>query len=284
MTIPDCTRPIGAHAYRTAAGAYAARGWHVLPVRPAGKVPCTPRGLKDATTDGSTLDGWWRRWPTANIGVGTGSRSGGLLVVDLDGSAGLESWHELCRVEGPLPRTLTSITGRGGRHLYFHSDTACRSTAGLLADGIDTRAEGGYVVAPPSTHASGHRYAWLDPDAPVMQAPDWLVERLSAGIPPISSIPVRWRTHPEAETGLRVLNQEACLVATTPPGSRNLQLFRSTAALAELAAGGEILLASIWDRMEAAAMEAGLPPREATRTIASGIRAGSRNPRRFQSR
>ena len=159
---------------------YAAREWHLVPLHypingrcscgkqncptPA-KHPLTPNGLKDATTNSEQIREWWQRWPDANIGIVTGQVSG-IVVVDVDaGHGGLESWAELQDIHGRI-NTLTSLTGGGGMHLWFQAPAdELKSTAGTIAPGIDTRAEGGYVVAPPSLHISGQRYAW-EPEGP----------------------------------------------------------------------------------------------------------------------
>ena len=154
---------------------YAARGRHVFPVhwprdgvcscgRPdcgsPAKHPLTTNGLRDATTNSEQIREWWQRWPDANIGIVTGQASG-IVVVDVDaGKGGLQSWAELQDIHGRID-TLTSLTGGGGMHLWFQAPAdELKSTAGTIAPGIDTRAEGGYVVAPPSLHISGQRYAW----------------------------------------------------------------------------------------------------------------------------
>src|SRR5881394_3129330 len=102
--------------------------------------------------------GWLRQWAEAGIGVVTGAISG-LVVVDVDaGHGGNESLEQLEREHGPMPTTLECRTGGGGRHLYFaHPGGLARNKVGL-APGIDIRADGGYVVAPPSLHASGVQY------------------------------------------------------------------------------------------------------------------------------
>jgi hypothetical protein len=69
-------------------------------------------------------------------------------------------------------------TGGGGRHLYFaHPGPILRNRVGL-ATGIDLRGDGGYVVAPPSLHASGKPYRWER--APnvcrLAPLPDWLIQ------------------------------------------------------------------------------------------------------------
>jgi hypothetical protein len=100
-------------------------------------------------------------------------------VVDVDGHKGQESIAELEQIHGPLPQTLTSQTGRG-RHLWFgYPEKEIKTSAGKLGEGIDIRADGGYVVVPPSTHASGRRYRWENPDTPVVSMPDWMVSKLT---------------------------------------------------------------------------------------------------------
>ena len=120
----------------------------------------TEHGLIDATIDVDTITMWWSTWPDANIGIRTGQISG-VVVLDIDAkSEGLESWAELQDIHARVD-TLTCHTGGGGMHLYFKAPPdELKSTAGQIARGVDTRAEGGYVVAPPSMHISGQRYWW----------------------------------------------------------------------------------------------------------------------------
>ena len=103
----------------------------------------------------------------------------GLLVVDIDvGHGGGESLEHLEREHGPMPTTVECWTG-GGRHLYFaHPGGLVRNKVGL-PPGIDIRADGGYVVAPPSLHASGLRYIWIEGRTPessgIAPVPDWML-------------------------------------------------------------------------------------------------------------
>lgn len=103
---------------------------------------------------------WWTTWPDANIGIRTGQVSG-IVVLDIDAkNGGLESWRDLQDLHGRVD-TLTYYTGGGGLHLYFEAPPdELKSTTGDIASGVDTRAEGGYVIAPPSLHISGERYIW----------------------------------------------------------------------------------------------------------------------------
>ena len=182
-----------------AAQAYAAIGWRIFPVhgidtdgrctcgKPAcgGKHPITAQGFKDASSDPERIHAWWGRHPDANVGIPTGPASG-LLVIDIDEGKGWESADRL-EADGDLfSSTRVVKTGGGGLHLYFHypEGMTIRNSTGNLAPGIDVRAAGGYVIAPPSLHRSGNRYTWgrldgLDGgDGEIAPAPGWLLERL----------------------------------------------------------------------------------------------------------
>ncbi len=143
---------------------YAGLGFAVFPLRPRDKRPATEGGFKAATTDARQIAEWWDRCPGYNIGMATGAISGGLVVIDLDidkdkgvdGYGTLKKWQES---HGALPETWQSITGRGGYHLFYKDAASNKSRAGLY-EGIDVRADGGYVVAPPSVHPNGRRYEW----------------------------------------------------------------------------------------------------------------------------
>ncbi|MBL8722520.1 MAG: bifunctional DNA primase/polymerase [Planctomycetes bacterium] len=157
-----------------AALAYAARGWHVLPVD-AAKRPLVAWGA-ERTTDAETIRGWWRRWPHAGVAIAT--KPSGLVVVDIDVP---DAW---AAVTGPEPDgcALVASTPRGGRHLFYAEPGAgmvCTATARW--PGIDIRAaggeHGGYVVAPP---APGREWQVGDPldEADLQPMPAWLAEHL----------------------------------------------------------------------------------------------------------
>ncbi len=181
----------------TAALGYAQRGWPVLPLHTperdgcsckranctsVGKHPRTRKGLSDATTNQGQIRTWWAQWPDANIGILTGGESG-LLVVDVDnkgGKNGSENLAVLASQCGGLPPTLTASTGNG-EHLFFnHPSVPMKNSASKIADGVDVRAERGYVVAAPSLHASGKRYAWRDAAQKLADVPAWLLANMIA--------------------------------------------------------------------------------------------------------
>lgn len=163
-----------------AARAYAARGWSVIPFEPKGKRPSIAWlefQKRRATQD--EIDAWFRHRRDANVGIVTGAVSD-VVVLDIDvAHGGAESLSELENEHGPLPITVEAATGGGGRHLYFaHPGGTVPNRVGL-APGIDVRGDGGCVVAPPSLHASGRRYAWAIDRAPgearLAPMPRWLL-------------------------------------------------------------------------------------------------------------
>jgi Bifunctional DNA primase/polymerase, N-terminal len=169
----------GVNALLGSALACAARGWPVLPCK--GKVPLTPHGLHDASTDGATIRAWWAKWPDANVGVRTG-RESGLVVIDADGEEGHVTLRAHEREHGKLPRTLSTKTPHDGSHFVFQhpGDREIRNSAGRLGEGLDVRADGGYVVVPPSRGDNGRNYE-LDENAPPAPLPQWLLALLVLG-------------------------------------------------------------------------------------------------------
>lgn len=124
---------------------YAACGWRVFPLAPYAKVPTKgSRGYLDATTDADTIRAWWTATPKANIGIATGEASG-LVVIDEDPRNGgdADQLH--------MPPTLTAFSWSGGRHFYYaYAAPLDGDNHGKIAEGIDAKADGGYIVAPPS--------------------------------------------------------------------------------------------------------------------------------------
>jgi KaiC/GvpD/RAD55 family RecA-like ATPase len=160
---------------------YASLGWAVFPLVPREKIPLLSKakggnGLKDASADVDTVTAWWTRYPDANIGLTTGASSG-LVVVDVDGADG----EAALAVYGDLPLTVESTTGKG-RHLLFRGAPEIRNSAGKLGPQLDVRAEGGYIVAPPSIHPNGGTYRWASGRHPGKLTPADLPESIAKRI------------------------------------------------------------------------------------------------------
>jgi hypothetical protein len=159
---------------------YLRRGWSVIPVRPHDKRPAI-RWLEyqHRLASEDEIKDWYQRWPDGNVGIVTGEVSG-LVVLDIDPKHdGDSSLAELIQEHGPLPHTIEAISGGGGRHVYFaHPGGIVRNKVGLVP-GIDLRGDGGCVVAPPSVHASGKCYSWLQGHDPqhttLAPSPIWLL-------------------------------------------------------------------------------------------------------------
>ena len=173
-SLPDSLSPAG----RAALG-YAGLGWSVLPLGAKSKRPLIAwRALEARRAGGAEIQGWFRRWPDANVGIVTGAISR-LIVLDIDPKHGGEiGLAALVRRHGPLRPTVEAATGGGGRHFYFASPGGeIRNRAGL-AQGIDLRGDGGYIVAPPSIHPSGRPYAWVagrsPHEFPLAPMPPWI--------------------------------------------------------------------------------------------------------------
>lgn len=170
---------------------FAKRGWPVLPLHyPAGsgcsckkdncssvgKHPITKNGLKDASSGQATILKWWKDSPQANVGILTGKISG-LVVLDIDPRHGGDnSLEQLEQEHGRLPDTLKVRTGGNGWHYYFkHPGIEIKNKANILP-GLDLRGDGGYVVAPPSLHASQQTYHWDGDTTEICKLPDWLMQ------------------------------------------------------------------------------------------------------------
>ena len=140
-----------------------------------GKHPRTEHGYKDATTDESVIRTWWIKYPSANLAIATGTISN-LLVLDVDvKSGGLESLQELENRYGSLEGHRQVTSGGGGKHFYFQAQNMQIKTKIKILPGIDLIGNSGAIVAPPSIHASGRRYTWVN-DFPIQEMPSWLLQ------------------------------------------------------------------------------------------------------------
>jgi hypothetical protein len=263
-----------------AALALAGAGFPVFPLRPRCKVPLIPRerggrGCLDATADPGQVRAWWSRWPDANIGLACGAAS---WALDVDGEGGLATLADLEDLHRWLPVGPASVTGSGGMHLLFAGSDRVRNSAKRLGARLDTRASGGYVVAPPSVHPdTGGRYAWLsgrDPwSAPPPEAPDWLLDLLDPPQPARPAAP-KAKPRPAATSYVtKAFERELEAVALAGDGQRNQTLNKAAFSLGRFVAKGELDAVDVGEALVGAALAAGLSRHEASRTVASGLRA-----------
>ncbi|MGZ4254818.1 MAG: bifunctional DNA primase/polymerase [Solirubrobacteraceae bacterium] len=186
-------------ALRDAATAYAGRDLPIFPIHAIvnGRCGCGARvcpdvgkhpaekGWQKSIASVRAAESIWRdTGPERGIGLACGSRAG-CFVVDIDPRhGGNEALNELLHQHGPMSGTWAAQSGSGGLHLFFAypDDGEVRNSAGKIGPGIDVRGAGGFVVLPPSRHASGSRYRWLSPPdtLDLAPAPDWLLDRIRA--------------------------------------------------------------------------------------------------------
>ena len=161
-----------------AALSYAEKGYSIFPCAPRGKKPLTKNGFHDATKDPEMIKKYWKNFPFANIGMPTGSDNG-IVVIDVDKGGDLSLFGR------ELPETVESATGGGGRHIiYRHPGYPVKNTTGghLGLQGVDSRADGGYIIVAPSVHESGESYIWENSfeDIELADPPTWWLDLLKS--------------------------------------------------------------------------------------------------------
>jgi hypothetical protein len=240
-----------------------------------------------ATTDADRITAWWRRHPQDNVAIATGPA--GLVVIDLDvadpgeprpaewpdARSGIDVFDALAARNGGLPRTTFTVgTAGGGRHLYYRVPgigAPWRNTAGRVGWHIDSRAAGGYVVAPGSV-VGGHPYVIVHA-APVLELPRWLAALLTAPTspPPLPSVVPRRHS---AGYGACALHSEVQRVLDAPCGLRNAALNRAAWNLGRHVATGLLARQDVEEALRAAGEAAGgQTPAGVVATIRSAIDA-----------
>ncbi|MET9961469.1 bifunctional DNA primase/polymerase [Streptomyces sp. NPDC006326] len=290
------------NALLTAALASADRGWPVFPLRPHDKRPalhgedhCTLTGPcaaghakweQRATTDRAAIVRCWTHKPY-NVGIATGPA--GLLVVDLDrpkpnsksdAPDGATTFKALCERAGQaVPTTYRVWTPSGGEHLYFTAPAGLRlgNTAGRIGPHIDTRAHGGYVVAPGSTTPAG-TYAVIEPD-PVAELPTWIPPLLETPKPTATVTPLRLPAVSGTLAANAALDRECTLVRAAPEGEGNNTLNRSAFKVGRFVAWGDIPRREVEQAFQAAGEARGLTVAECRATIRSALDSSARTVR-----
>jgi hypothetical protein len=219
------------------------------------KVPCTPHGLYDATTNPTELCTLWRAHPGPLVGARTGAISN-LAVLDIDAkhTSARQWWHDhqqQLRHHNRIHRTRS-----GGLHIVLLHDAGIHCTVGRVCKGVDTRGDGGYAIWWP---AAG--YPVLN-DAPIAAAPDWLLQQLKPRDPP--SPP---RAVIPDNRHIRGLVQ---YVAHTPEGQRNAVLYWAANRFREML-GPDLTEADAISFLLPAACSTGLSYLAALATIRSGL-------------
>ncbi|SCK47276.1 bifunctional DNA primase/polymerase [Streptomyces sp. WMMB 322] len=270
----------------------AQRGWYVHPLRPGGKAPAL-HGESACPRIGDCADGhrkWEQRatldagrirraWSGRPFNVGIATGPSGLVVVDLDvpkegakdAPCGAATFRALCERAGqPIPETFTVRTAGGGWHLYFTAPEGVRlrNTSRTLGPGIDTRAWGGYVVAPGSS-IDGRLYVFAAGVRPE-PLPTWLLEAITATTGPAAP-----RTIAPARNASRcaqvALEREGNAVANAVKGEREATLFKAARAMGRFVAWGDIPRDEVEEAFQVVGEACGLKPHECRSTLRSAL-------------
>ena len=272
-----------------AALAAAGRGWPVFPLWPGSKRPAIAGWPDAASCDADTLATWWAAAPY-NIGIACGPA--GLLVVDLDLRPSTGDTFVM-----DMAASTYTVATPSGEHRYFAvtPDRPGRCTVGVLAERVDTRAVGGFVVAAGSVRRLHGRTAVYRvvsaPGVAPAPAPAHLLDALaprttgSSQHRPSRPVPTAARLNGYVRAALA---GELALVRDAAPGTRNTALFTAAVHLGELA-GAELLDETHIEQLllDASAVHVGIDgftAAEADRAIANGLRYGRQRPRTGQDR
>lgn len=178
---------------------YAAKGLYMVPLhslvdgkctcskgaecgRNAGKHPVWGNWPKRATPSFDEAKTWFKDNSPRNLGIAAGH---GIVVLDVDGEIGRESLEQLMGELGDdWPVGPVAETGSGGMHFLFRTQENFSNRVGEIMPGLDIRSLGGQIVACPSIHRSGRRYAWLHNsfDLEIPPLPDQLADRMRGAV------------------------------------------------------------------------------------------------------
>jgi hypothetical protein len=247
------------------------------------KRPITPRGFKDATRDAAEIRGQFSKPGADMIGVPTGAASGFFAIdVDVKGGAPGMAWLSANRWR-LLPETRWHETRSGGLHLLFKmpEGRTIRNSASRVAPGIDVRADGGYIIAPPSPgYTLQHR-------APIEPAPAWLLDLVDP--PPKPPPPRTMAPFTHAGQGSRfalaALDNETRAILSAADGTKHATINRAAFSIGGLVAGGELPECEAFAALRSAL--AGIAGRcadfrAAEKTLARAFAEGKAKPRHAQ--
>ena len=142
------------------AAEYVDNGWSILPVKPEEKRPYMANWLQyqreRATKD--MVQNWFVNLAGAGIGVVTGKISN-MIVLDVESDCP----YPIEDILKKYPTQMVSRTGSGGYHLFYQypQNTGHVGNRVGIFERADLRADGGFIVLPPTRHPSGGQYQWI---------------------------------------------------------------------------------------------------------------------------
>jgi hypothetical protein len=257
----------------------AARGIPVFPCNEE-KEPTCKRGFYAATTDAAAVRALWRCNPGPLVGVPTGKASG-VDVLDIDPKHSGDAWLETN--QNRLPKTRVHQTRSGGEHWFFQHVEGMRNSQGKLADGVDTRGEGGYIIWWPGF---GGRIVC---DATPAPWPDWLLDLL---LPKPKTEPqhAAWvsKLTTDDTAARRLIQSQLARVASARPGERHKRLRNAALTIGGiLAAEPGTSRSAVASELLSAVVNAGgddVRRDNASATIEWGLEKGAAKPLRLRCR
>jgi hypothetical protein len=235
---------------------------------PAGCGCLTCHGFHAATLDSARLAAMLAAVPRGLLAIRTGTVAG-LAVVDIDPRNGGHLDPAL------MAPTAAVATGGGGWHLYYRHPGGLLLAALPGRAGIDIKADGGYVVAPPSVHpGTGRAYRWAGHRA-IAEMPPALAAALAP--PPAGAAPL---SRPVPAPGAGGISSPPALLAAhlravedAPEGRRRVTLYGAARGIARMVTAGALAEADA----RAALTAAGLAAAQTERDIRAAIEGAFRD-------
>ena len=238
---------------------------------PGGCRCLTCHGFHAATTDPARLAAMLRRVPGGLLAIRTGTVSA-LVVVDIDPRNGGQPDHNL------MTPTATVTTGGGGWHLYYRHPGHRLRPELPSHPGVDVKADGGYVVAPPSVHpGTGRPYRWVGGRGVNEMPPALRAVLTPAARPaPAPPQPALSRLLPARRAG-GISSPPALLAAhlravqNAPEGKRRHTLYGAARGIARMVAGGALSAEDATAALTVAGLAAEQTPREIRAAISGAF-------------
>jgi len=215
-------------------------------------------------------------------------QEGGTVVLDLDVDLEkrLNGAKWLAQMEcqhGTLPPHPITLTPRGGEHHYFKypQGRIVRSTAGVIAPGVDVRATGGYVIVPDSENSIGcYRWKVTPWDVPPPEMPRWLLDIVAhnPSYEPNQPYSGSISANIDPDAVEREVERQIRALKAAKPGTRNQLLNVAAFCMGKMVGAAALDEGEVHRKLLAIAREIGLPDSEARATTRSGLSAGKQRP------
>lgn len=273
-----------------AAQGYLASGVSVIPLRGKHSALKSWAMAQQYRASQKVLSQWNTAGLLNGVGVVCGAISGNLVVLDFD------SHEAVAEFEAEFPALqdtyVVSSGSRRGAHFYYYAEDLPPST---LVKNYELRANGLYVVAPPSPHPSGNLYLIqqrrepmrLHHMSPVVR---WIkskrpsrpeLPQMNHAAAPHTGGPLSREAYFRDRYCETALKRQVGYVIVSSEGNRNHQLYWSAHALGQIVGAGALARMRVESELMSAARSCGLSEIESAATIKSGINAGEQRPRQI---